>query len=1015
MCTFDSVAGAIISWSTAQKLGILPKCYLQPITNVSTVPTSGLSNGWSLSQHTIDQIMSTPKTPAVTIPTTEEIMAEFPSVFDGQVRTMPGEKFHISLTADARPFCVTAPRTIPFAYRDKLKKEIDLLESQDIITPITEPPEWCAPIVVTPKKNSDCIRMCVDLSKLNKFVRRERYPSTTPAEAVADITQSKAKYFTVFDALKGYHQCPLDEESQKLTTFITPFGRYKYFRAPYGISSISEHYNRRMDEAFASLDDFRKIVDDVIIFDSDLLKHMCTHHVRQALRCCQEKSISLNGEKFQFCQQQAHFAGFTLTPLGYSVSSNITDAIAQFPKPSSRTDLRSFFGLVNQLASSTKDIADTLAPLRPLLSTRNEFLWGKPQDEAFIQAKKVLTSSPTLAYFDTTKETCLHTDASTLGIGFVLLQKSTDGTKEWRIVQAGSRFLTDAESRYAVIELECLAVAWAIKKCNIFLAGMEHFTVITDHNPLIPILNTHRLDEIENPRLQRLRTRLMGYNFTTQWLKGSKNEAADALSRHPYHPPNQGDDLAEYEIDTSGGVVVTTQAPLIAELRASALTHENFHLQELRRHANDDTVYQTLKDTILSGFPNQKSSLPDHLKAFWSVKDNLSMEDDLIVYDCRLFIPSTLRATMLSRLHDAHQGISRSQARARLTLYWPGIDQDIDNFVQGCRFCQDHLPSNIKEPLISKPIPDRPFQQIAVDFGYYGGQQFLIIVDCMTNWPDIIDMGKDTTTPKLVAALRDHFCHTAVPDVLWSDGGPQFTSSHLAEFLTTWGVSHITSSPHYPQSNGKVEATVKSMKKLISASWTGRSVDWNILSRSLLQYRNTPCRKDGQSPAQKLFGHPVQDTLPAHHRSFAPEWQKSVQEAEKAAMETQIQLQQSYNQHAHELSTLQVGNHVAIQNPSSRMWGICGVITALGPFRRYFVKTESGCVLVRNCRFLHKRSPLSVAAPADDTSTHILAPSNAIEPRRSARTKTAPNRLSKDPTWLFSSSDSQAKELGGEV
>ena len=115
----------------------------------------------------------------------------------------------------------------------------------------------------------------------------------------------------------------------------------------------------------------------------------------------------------------------------------------------------------------------------------------------------------------TTKETCLHTDASTVGIGFVLLQKSTDGTKKWRTVQAGSRFLTDTQSKYAVIGLECLAVAWAIKKCNIFLAGMEHFTVITDHNPLIPILNTHRLDEIENPRLQRFRTHLIGCNFTT--------------------------------------------------------------------------------------------------------------------------------------------------------------------------------------------------------------------------------------------------------------------------------------------------------------------------------------------------------------------------------------------------------------------------------------------------------------------------------------------------------------------
>lgn len=102
-------------------------------------------------------------------------------------------------------------------------------------------------------KGTDRICMCIDLSKLNKYVRREHYPSTTPQEAVANIQESSAKYFTVFDALKGYHQCPLDEESQKLTTFITPFGRYMYLRAPYGISSISEYYNRRMDEGFREL------------------------------------------------------------------------------------------------------------------------------------------------------------------------------------------------------------------------------------------------------------------------------------------------------------------------------------------------------------------------------------------------------------------------------------------------------------------------------------------------------------------------------------------------------------------------------------------------------------------------------------------------------------------------------------------------------------------------------------------------------------------------------------------
>ena len=195
---------------------------------------------------------------------------------------MEGEEFHITLTEHAKPFCVNAPRSVPYAYRDKLKAELDLLQHQQIIAPTTEATEWCAPIVVTPKKNSDKIRMCVDLSHLNRFVVRERFWSITPAQAVADIAASDAKIFTIIDALKGYHQCPLDLQSQPLTTFITPFGRFKYLRAPYGISSISEHYNRRMIEAFEGLSGFRRVVDDFIIYDNNMEDHIV--HVKQCLK-----------------------------------------------------------------------------------------------------------------------------------------------------------------------------------------------------------------------------------------------------------------------------------------------------------------------------------------------------------------------------------------------------------------------------------------------------------------------------------------------------------------------------------------------------------------------------------------------------------------------------------------------------------------------------------------------------------------------------------------------------------
>ena len=123
-------------------------------------------------------------------------------------------------------------------------------------------------------------------------------------------------------------------------------------------------------------------------------------------------------------------------------------------------------------------------------------------------------------------------------------------------------------------------------------------------------------------------------------------------------------------------------------------------------------------------------------------------------------------------------------------------------------------------------------------------------------------------------------------------------------------------------------------------------MNWEKLSRSLLQYRNTPCRKDGLSPAQKLFGHPVQDSLPAHRRSFAPEWQKSLEEADKDASASRHMAEQAYNQHTRELPDIKVGSHVAIQNPRLKLWDIYGVVTALASHRRYIVKATSGRVFV---------------------------------------------------------------------
>ena len=160
---YKSVSGALLSWKTAKSLGILPPKYPEPLPEIPASPlvSAVRKSGSQMLDHTP--------------PVTKELdlMKEFPTVFDGQIRTMPGEVFKIVLTEDAKPFCISTPRTISYAYLGPTKDELELLESQGIIAKQTEPTDWCAPIVVTRKKNSEHIRLCVDLSHLNRFVKRE--------------------------------------------------------------------------------------------------------------------------------------------------------------------------------------------------------------------------------------------------------------------------------------------------------------------------------------------------------------------------------------------------------------------------------------------------------------------------------------------------------------------------------------------------------------------------------------------------------------------------------------------------------------------------------------------------------------------------------------------------------------------------------------------------------------------------------------------------------------------------
>ncbi|XP_064083925.1 uncharacterized protein K02A2.6-like [Macrobrachium nipponense] len=715
------------------------------------------------------------------------------------LKKMAGPLMRIHLKPGATPFAVHTPRPIPFTLRDQVKEEHDSLVQQGIIRPAgDEPSEWCHPMVLVPKDKG--VRITVDHTHLNSQVARPTHPSPTPHDAVRNISPT-AKYFTTADALHGYWQMELAEEDRHLTTFITPYGRFQHCRGPMGFSATGDAYCLRGDMALQGVPNCVKVVDDILLSDEDLPSHL--QHVHQMLTRCRQYGITLNKEKFTVAAPKVNFCGYVLSSDGIAADPDKVSAIRDFLTPSNVTDVRSFMGLVNQLADFTPDIGAAAQPLRPLMSPKRSFVWTPDHERAFKKVKTALTSPPVLAPFNPASPGVLQTDASRLyGLGYALLQDN--GRGQMRLVQCGSRFLTDTETRYANIELELLAVTWAVAKCRLYLSGLQHFTLMTDHRPLIPILNHYTLDAIENPRLKM---KVAPYIFTAVWHAGKQLCIPNALSRSPTSRPTPED---EEECTTSTAHVrriAASTATSTDDQATGPIIEEDKSLQEIRTAASQDQDYSFLVHYVSNGFPTNRYDLHASALPYWKLRDNLYADGELVLYGPRIVIPAALRRRTLDRLHDSHRGIEATRHRAMQTVFWPGINADIKSKVESCEACQQLLPSQQQEPYMCDDHPSRPFESVSADFFHVAGKSFLVIADRLSGWPVVVPCGRDITAARVTRMFCVFFREVGVPLCLRT--GPPFSSHDFKQFADRWGVHHIITSPHYPQANGHAEAAVK--------------------------------------------------------------------------------------------------------------------------------------------------------------------------------------------------------------
>ena len=262
------------------------------------------------------------------------------------------------------------------------------------------------------------------------------------------------------------------------------------------------------------------------------------------------------------------FLGHHITTEGVRPDPHKVKAILEMPEPTNVADIRRVMGMANYLGKFLPHLSSFTQPLKDLLSEKTEWCWGAPQREAFQKLKTELSSPRVLAVYSPSAETRVSADASSFGLGAVMVQKQPESS-DWKPIMFISRGLSDAEKHYAQIEKEALAVTWACERLQPYLLGMR-FTLETDHKPLLPLLSTKALDALP-PRVLRFRLRLLKFTYDIVHVPGKQLITADTLSRAPVeHTATQAEKDLEADVQIFVDAIVHSLPATEARLQQLA-------------------------------------------------------------------------------------------------------------------------------------------------------------------------------------------------------------------------------------------------------------------------------------------------------------------------------------------------------------------------------------------------------------------------------------------------------------
>ena len=747
----------------------------------------------------------------------ETLRGEYPDLFSSSLGTARCAPYDIELS-DVTPVRSPPYRCAPPKLQ-VFKRMVNELLEQGVVRPSKSP--YASPAFLIPK-NSGGSRLVVDYRKVNSKILFDSYPLPTIDQALEQF--HGAVVFSVLDLNSAYFQIPLSPRSRHVTAFCTPFGLFEFNKLPMGISVGSQGLSRVVDELFADQkNDFVfNYLDDLIIYSRSLEEH--ARHVRIVLNKLQDAGFTLNFDKVTFAASEIKYLGHILSARGVSVLPDSVATIKAYPRPHNLRALRRFLGMVAFYARFIPEFSQHAAPLHALKRKGMQFTWTDQHQVAFDALKRALSEAPVLQIPDFGGEFILVTDASDLAISAVLNQQ-VDGSLA--PIAYYSRLLSSAERNYSTYEKECLAV---LSGCDKFRSYLEHkeFELHCDNLALCWLLK--RVKEIG--RLGRWIIRLAPFKFRVIHKKGSENVVADALSRvFEGTAPHSPQMLC---------TVVLESLPLV--------------YSSLEEHQRQDPYCEDIRQRIASNSADVGN---------FRVHKNLVCFMPRGAKRRRWVVPPILRTLLLKYFHDAafagHLGAFKTYHRIAANFWWPKMRAEIFLYVRRCDLCQRAKPAqNTNVGLHDAQPPASPMDKVFIDFvgpltrTQRGHTAILVVLDGFSKFVVFFPVRKITSQAVVQCLERSYFPVYGTPHTIVTDNASVFRSKQVRQLCFKWAVTHVTTTPYYPQGS-LVERVNRNLKSALKIFHSHSQNKWDEDLPLLSVGFNTAIHESSGFTPDKLF------------------------------------------------------------------------------------------------------------------------------------------------------------------